>query len=201
MKELNESTASPDPFVQFENWFGAVKEKSLSVANAMTLSTVDKDHRPSARVVLLQSFDSNGFIFFTNYKSRKGKEIELNPFCCLTFYWPELHQQVRIEGKLSKVDEEVSEKYFMSRPHGSRLGAWISPQSEIIPGRQVLEEGLDAITKKMEGKEVTRPSWWGGYVLVPDHFEFWLGRESRLHDRICYMKQKNGGWSMCRLAP
>lgn len=201
MKEFNESAAHPDPFVQFDNWFSAVKEKSLSVANAMTLSTVDKDHRPSARVVLLQSFDTHGFIFYTNYNSRKGREIELNPFGCLTFYWPELHQQVRIEGKLGKVDEEASEKYFMSRPYGSRLGAWISPQSEIIPGRQVLQEGLDAIAKKMEGKEIKRPSWWGGYALVPDHFEFWLGRESRLHDRICYMKQKIGGWSMCRLAP
>lgn len=201
MKEFNESTAHHDPFSQFAEWFRIVTEKKLSVANAMTLSTVDSIHRPSARVVLLQSFDSNGFVFYTNYKSRKAKAIEENPFGCLTFFWPELEQQVRIEGKLAKVDEQTSEKYFMSRPYGSRLGAWISPQSEIIPGREVLEEELDTLTKKMEGKEVTRPAWWGGYILVPDHFEFWLGRENRLHDRICYMKQKEGAWSMCRLAP
>jgi pyridoxamine 5'-phosphate oxidase len=201
MKEFSESTAIHDPFKQFEAWFRVTTEKELSVANAMTLSTVDGNNRPSARVVLLQSYDSAGFIFYTNYKSRKSKEIEQNPFGSLTFFWPELQQQVRIEGKLGKVDEQTSDNYFMSRPYGSRLGAWISPQSEVIPGRQFLEEGLDTIAKKMEGKEVTRPAWWGGYILVPDHFEFWQGRESRLHDRLCYMKQKEGTWSMCRLAP
>lgn len=201
MKEFNESTAHHDPFKQFESWFLAETEAKISAANAMTLSTVDSNNRPSARLVLLQSFSSAGFIFYTNYMSRKAKEIEQNPFCCVTFFWPELQQQIRIEGRLSKVDEETSEKYFMSRPYESRLGAWISPQSEIIPSRKVLEEELETITKEMKGKEVKRPAWWGGYILVPDHFEFWQERESRLHDRICYMKQKEGGWSMCRLAP
>ncbi|MDQ3109716.1 MAG: pyridoxamine 5'-phosphate oxidase [Bacteroidota bacterium] len=201
MIEFNEAIAHQDPFRQFEKWFCAVTDTNLSVANAMTLSTVNSINRPSARVVLLQSVVSEGFIFYTNYRSRKAKEIEQNPFCCVTFFWPELQQQVRIEGKLSKVDEETSDKYFMSRPYESRLGAWISPQSEVIPGRNVLEEGLESITKEMKGKEVKRPSWWGGYILVPEHFEFWQGRESRLHDRICYVKQKNGAWSMCRLAP
>ncbi len=201
MKEFNESIAHHDPFRQFEDWFRAVTESKLSVANAMTLSTVDSNNRPSARVVLLQSVVPEGFVFYTNYKSRKAKEIEHNPLCCVTFFWPELQQQVRIEGKLKKVDEETSEKYFMSRPYESRLGAWVSPQSEIISNRKVLEEGLDAITKEMKGKEVKRPAWWGGYILIPEHFEFWQERESRLHDRICYMKQKKGAWSMCRLAP
>ncbi len=201
MKEFSESIAHHDPFRQFEDWFRAVNDAKLSVANAMTLSTVDSNNRPSARVVLLQSVVPEGFVFYTNYRSRKAKEIEQNPFCCITFFWPELQQQVRIEGKLRKVDEETSEKYFMSRPYESRLGAWISPQSEIIPDRKVLEEGLDAITKEMEGKEVKRPAWWGGYILVPEHFEFWHERESRLHDRICYTKEHEGAWSMCRLAP
>jgi pyridoxamine 5'-phosphate oxidase len=201
MKELNESTIHQDPFKQFEEWFLAAKETSLIVPNAMTLSTVGYDNRPSARVVLLQSFTSAGFIFFTNYKSRKAKEIEQNPFCCITFFWPELQRQIRIDGKLSKVNEQTSDNYFMSRPHGSRLGAWTSPQSEIIENRKVLEEKLDKITKEFEGKEVTRPAWWGGYILVPYHFEFWQEGESRLHDRFFYSKQKEDVWKINRLAP
>lgn len=201
MEELNEITAAKDPFKQFEAWFKRATEANLPVANAMTLSTVNAAMRPSSRVVLLQSFSKAGFVFYTNYQSRKGKEIEHNPFCCACFFWPELQQQVRIEGKLEKVSPQVSDAYFMSRPHGSRLGAWTSPQSEIIPGRKMLEEKLETVTREFSGKEVSRPGWWGGYAIIPDRFEFWQERESRLHDRIVYQEQPDGTWKMARLAP
>jgi len=200
MEDFNESTAQRDPFLQFENWYRPVMESGVNMANAMTLSTVNSNHRPSARVLLLQSFSADGFVFFTNYNSRKAKEIEQNPFACMTFYWPELQHQVRIEGKLKKVDEQTSQNYFMSRPYESRLGAWASAQSEVIENRKVLEERLAKVTKDFEGKEVTKPAWWGGYFLVPDHFEFWQERPSRLHDRICYLLEE-GTWNMCRLSP
>ncbi|HET6991432.1 MAG TPA: pyridoxamine 5'-phosphate oxidase [Bacteroidia bacterium] len=201
MKEFNESMAHSDPFRQFEDWFRDVKEKNIHVPNAMTLSTVNSENRPSARVVLLQNFSPEGFVFYTNYRSQKAKDIEQNPFCSVIFFWPELQRQVRIEGKLAKVSDEASDTYFMSRPYGSRLGAWASPQSDVIQNRKVLEEKLNKVTKEFEGKEVVRPGWWGGYILVPDRFEFWQERESRLHDRICYLKQKDGSWKMFRIAP
>lgn len=201
MKTFNESTTHHDPFKQFEEWFREVFETQVKVPHAMTLTTVNHEHRPSARVVLMQHFDSEGLFFYTNYKSQKARDIEQNPFCCVVFFWPELQRQVRIEGKLNRVSEEISENYFMSRPYESRLGAWASPQSEIIRDRNVLEEKLEQVVKEFEGKEVTKPAWWGGYVLVPDRFEFWQERHSRLHDRICYVKLENGLWSKNRLAP
>ena len=201
MKEFNESMADPDPFRQFENWFLAAKEANVNIPNAMSLATVDAAHRPSVRVVLMQSFSPAGFVFYTNYRSRKAKEIEQNPYCCVNFFWPELQRQLRIEGRLSPVDEKTSDNYFMTRPYESRLGAWASPQSEIIPDREALENKLEKVKKEFEGKEPTRPAWWGGYLLVPDRFEFWQERESRLHDRISYEGSGNGKWIMHRLAP
>jgi pyridoxamine 5'-phosphate oxidase len=198
---LDESMIEPNPLKQFGHWFQQAVDAKVHEPNAMIVSTVGADHRPSARVLLLWNFDSHGFVFYTNYNSRKGKEISVNPYCCLTFFWPELERQVRIEGKLSLQDTKGSDDYFMSRPRSSRLGAWASPQSEVIEGRKALDDVLQKLEKDFEGKEVLRPQWWGGYVLSPDRYEFWQGRESRLHDRICYMKQENETWHISRLAP
>jgi pyridoxamine 5'-phosphate oxidase len=161
---------------------------------------VNAGGRPSSRVLLLRNFDANGFVFYTNYNSRKAKDIEKNNNASLLFFWPELERQVRVEGKLVKQSAEESDRYFNSRPRESRLGAWTSPQSEIIADRSALDEELAVIIKKFEGKEVPRPEWWGGYTLQPDRIEFWQGRPSRLHDRVCYIKEK-GQWKIVRLAP
>jgi pyridoxamine 5'-phosphate oxidase len=198
---LDESMVDADPIKQFETWFRAAVESKVHEPNATVLSTVSAENRPSARVLLLRNFDEKGFVFYTNYNSRKGKDIEKNPYATLTFFWPELERQIRIEGKLEKQSAEESDLYFMSRPLSSRLGAWTSPQSEIIIDRKSLDEALEKITKHFEGKEVTRPEWWGGYVLVPNRIEFWQGRESRLHDRIVYLKMDGGEWEISRLAP
>jgi pyridoxamine 5'-phosphate oxidase len=197
---LDESMVDADPLKQFESWFREAVEGKVNEPNAMVVSTVNAEHRPSSRVLLLRDFDSNGFVFYTNYNSRKAKEIEKNNNASLLFFWPELERQVRVEGKLIKQTAEESDRYFNSRPRESRLGAWTSPQSEIIPNRNALDEELAVIIKKFEGKEVPRPEWWGGYTLQPDRIEFWQGRPSRLHDRICYMK-KNDQWKIVRLAP
>lgn len=198
---LDETMIDANPLKQFGHWFQHAVDAKVNEPNAMVVSTVGADHRPSARILLLRNFDADGFVFYTNYKSRKGKEIEANPFCCLTFFWPELERQVRIEGKLRVQDSKGSDTYFMSRPRSSRLGAWASPQSEVIAGRTALDQVLEKLTKDFDGKEILRPDWWGGYVLEPDRYEFWQGRESRLHDRICYMKQETGEWHVSRLAP
>ncbi len=197
---LDESMVDADPVKQFGAWFHAAAEAKVNEVNAMVLSTVNEDCRPSARVVLLRNFGPEGFVFYTNYNSRKGREIGQNPFASLTFFWPELERQVRIEGKLRKQTPEDSDSYFLSRPPGSQLGAWASPQSEIIADRHYLEQALDKVTREFEGKKMLRPEWWGGYVLEPDRVEFWQGRPSRLHDRIVYLK-KDDTWEIVRLAP
>jgi pyridoxamine 5'-phosphate oxidase len=163
------------------------------------LATVNEQGRPSARIVLIKGVDKRGFTFFTNYESRKGQELAANPHACLLFHWTELERQVRIEGRVERCEPEESDAYYLSRPVGSKLGAWASPQSQVIPGRQMLE----AQVKKYEaehGDSPTRPPFWGGYRLVPDYFEFWQGRASRLHDRLVY-KRVDGQWEVCRLAP
>ncbi len=197
---LDESMVDADPIKQFNAWFHAAVDGKVNEPNAMVLSTVDEENRPSSRVLLMRNYDDAGFVFYTNYNSRKAKNIEQNNNASLLFFWPELERQVRIEGKLVKQTAADSDRYFNSRPRESQLGAWTSPQSEILADRKALETELAIIVKKFEGKEIPRPEWWGGYLLKPDTIEFWQGRPSRLHDRICYMKEE-GGWKIVRLAP
>jgi pyridoxamine 5'-phosphate oxidase len=197
---LDESMVDADPVKQFDAWFRAAVDAKVNEPNAMVLSTVDAQHRPSSRILLIRNYGAEGFVFYTNYNSRKALDIQNNNNAALLFFWPELERQVRIEGKLAKQTAEESDRYFNSRPRGSQLGAWTSPQSEMIADRKALDDELAVITKKFEGKEVPRPEWWGGYVLVPDRIEFWQGRPSRLHDRICYLRE-HGNWRITRLAP
>jgi pyridoxamine 5'-phosphate oxidase len=193
---------SPDPFEQFRLWF----EESVRTAgdrepNAMTLATASRAGAPSARVVLLKGFDSRGLMFFTNYESRKAQQLAENPSAGLNFHWPWLERQIQIEGVVEKVDREVSKAYFDKRPLGSRLGAIASKQSSIIESRQILEERLSALKIKHQNSDPLLPEFWGGYLLVPHRFEFWQGRENRLHDRFLYTQRPDGGWQIDRLSP
>ncbi len=194
--ELLESKIQTDPFDQFKIWYADAKSSSIHEANAMVLATATADGHPSARIVLLKEVNDQGFIFYTNYLSRKGKEIDENPHALLLFFWDILERQVRIEGTLTKVSPSVSDAYFDSRPIDSRYGSMASAQSELVPSREYLEQKLENI-KKTEPK---RPDYWGGYVLVPSYFEFWQGRPSRLHDRIYYQRAE-GKWDTGRLSP
>jgi pyridoxamine 5'-phosphate oxidase len=198
--ELDESHVLPQPVDQFHHWFDeAVKAKALE-PNAMTLATADAQGRPSTRVLLLKGADASGLVWFTNYDSRKGRDLAVNPFGAMQFFWPELERVVRIEGRVERVSAEESDTYYQSRPLGSRIGAWASPQSQVLSSRDVLE----AAWKKQQaglGDNPPRPAHWGGYRLVPNHWEFWQGRVSRLHDRIAYQLQADGRWLIQRLAP
>jgi pyridoxamine 5'-phosphate oxidase len=189
-----------NPYKQFHIWFEQAIDSKVPEPNAMSFSTADSDGRPSSRMVLLKKYDENGFVFFTNYNSRKGNQINTNPFGALLFFWAELERQVRIEGKLVKINAQESDEYFYQRPEGSRIGAWSSPQSEPIPNRSYLENLEKDYKKIFKGKKITRPEHWGGYCLIPERYEFWQGRENRLHDRIEYQKQGNI-WNIARLAP
>jgi pyridoxamine 5'-phosphate oxidase len=197
---LTESEANPDPFHQFEVWMDQAMLSELLEPNAMTLATADSSGQPDARTVLLKSFDREGFVFYTNYQSRKSREIAGNPRACLLFYWGPLERQVRIAGTVSRVPEAESDEYFRSRPIGHQLGAWASNQSAIIEGREVLEEGLAAIAKRFEPGPVPRPPHWGGFRVKPHAFEFWQGRPNRLHDRLEYLPHTEG-WTVRRLSP
>ncbi len=199
-KELSESMVSPDPYRQFEEWFKQAQSSEVMEPNAMCLSTATDKGFPSARIVLLKGVDERGFSFYTNYHSKKGQMLMVNNQAALTFFWPELERQVRIEGLVEKLPAEESDAYFASRPRGSQIGAWVSDQSEPIANRKVLEEKLQQTESNFEGKEVMRPPHWGGYVLEPRMIEFWQGRESRLHDRIEYQR-KGGEWVFNRLSP
>jgi pyridoxamine 5'-phosphate oxidase len=198
---LSEEDAHPDPLEQFRAWFEEALAANLHEPNAMIVATATPDGRPSARVVLLKGFDERGFVFYTNYQGRKGRELEENPRCALLFYWGELERQVRIEGRASRVSGEESDAYFASRPRGSRLGARASEQSRPIEDRAALEQRLRELEASFEGREVPRPPFWGGYRVEPEAFEFWQGRENRLHDRLLYRPVETGGWSIARLQP
>lgn len=200
--QLTEDNLPEDPITLFRNWFLEVEEfGSTAEVNAMTVSTLGLDGFPKSRVVLLKQFTYEGFIFYTNYNSEKGRAIAANPNVCLSFFWHELERQVIIKGVAEKVAENISDGYFESRPEGSRLGAIVSPQSEVIPSREFLEGNLTALEKKYSGKEITRPHNWGGFIVKPVEIEFWQGRPNRLHDRIRFKIQEDFSWQTDRLAP
>jgi pyridoxamine 5'-phosphate oxidase len=198
---LSETTININPIKQFDIWFNEAIEAKLHEPNAMTLATATHDGRPSARIVLLKGYDAAGFVFYTNYLSRKGKEITKNPLGAITFFWSELERQVRIEGNIEKLTKEQSDRYFHSRPKMSQFGAVISPQSQEIPNREILETKLSQLEEEYAYKDIPKPSFWGGYILKPRMIEFWQGRSSRLHDRILYKKIDNNNWKKVRLAP
>ncbi|WP_412023137.1 pyridoxamine 5'-phosphate oxidase [Burkholderia cepacia] len=199
---LDEADAAPDPFAQFDRWFKEALAAKLPEPNTMTLATVGDDGRPSARIVLIKGVDERGFVFFTNYESRKGRDLAAHPQAALLFYWIELERQVRIEGRIEKTSAEESDRYFASRPLGSRIGAWASEQSAVIDSRATLEAREKAVSERY-GDAPPRPPHWGGYRLVPDAIEFWQGRPSRLHDRLLYTRDANAspGWTISRLSP
>lgn len=198
-ESFDEKDANNNPFKQFEKWFYEATKSEVPEPNAMVLSTVTKTGKPSSRIVLLREFENNTFTCFTNYDSRKGKNIKENNYACILFFWHDLERQIRIEGKIEKIAEKVSDAYFASRPLNSRIGACASPQSKVLKNRQELEKMVLAIKAKYNAN-VPRPKNWGGYVLKATYYEFWQGRESRLHDRICY-NLKNKKWVKQRLAP
>lgn len=197
---LDEGNVSPDPIVEFARWFAQAEEARLPEPNAMALATSTLDGAPSVRMVLLKGYDERGFVFFTDFRSQKGIELERNPRAALVFYWGELERQVRISGTVTKTPAEESEAYFRTRPLGSRLGAWVSCQSQVIPSRAQLESGLREVKERFSGDEVQLPPYWGGYRLRPEQVEFWQGRENRLHDRIRYVLDGQR-WRIERLSP
>jgi len=198
---LDEGTAGSDPLAFFGKWFMEAEEAQITEINAMTLATVGANSSPHARIVLLKGLDEQGFVFFTNYDSAKGADIAINPHVSLLFFWKELQRQVRIEGKAEKIAAADSDAYFQSRPIGSRIGAWASPQSNEIPHRHILETNYAKYENEFSGIEIPRPAHWGGYVVVPRKIEFWQGRSSRMHDRIVFVKGENNLWLRSRLAP
>jgi pyridoxamine 5'-phosphate oxidase len=198
---LLEKDLARDPFRQFEKWFQEAEAAKVPEPNACTLATAARDGRPSARIVLLKGVDGRGFVFYTNYESRKGRELDANPRATLLFPWVAMERQVIVEGPVSRVSREESEAYFHSRPRASQLGAWASPQSTVVASRAVLEESFRVIEKKYEGREVPLPPNWGGFRLAPETVEFWQGRRSRLHDRLRYRREPGGDWVVERLAP
>ncbi len=197
---LDVADVAPDPIDQFRIWFDEVLASDLAEPNAMTLSTATPEGRPSARIILLKAFDSRGFSFFTNYESRKGRELVANPFAALTFFFVTLERQIRIEGRVERVSDEESDSYYFSRPPGSRLGAWASIQSQVVGDRATLDRRLAELEERAKHEVLPRPPHWGGYRVVPDVMEFWQGRPNRMHDRIRYRKDQ-GAWVIERLEP
>ncbi len=201
LQSLSEKDIDAHPMKQFNIWWQQVMKSKIEEPNAMTLSTCNASGKPSSRIVLLKGIKEDGFIFFTNYASRKGKEIESNPLVSLLFFWKELERQVRIEGEIEKISGQESDAYFSKRPAESRISAWSSPQSEIIKGREVLEKNVSDYTNKFDFQNIPRPSYWGGYKVKPTLIEFWQGRPGRLHDRLQYTVNEKGLWKIDRLAP
>lgn len=198
---LSEAELEPNPLEQFKKWFDQAIEANIPEPTAMTLATATKTGRPSARIVLLKQFDENGFVFFSNYKSRKGKELAINPVAALVFHWVGLERQVRIIGSVAKVTREESGEYFRTRPIGSQLAAWASRQSEVIVSRKALQRRVEALTLQYQKEEIPLPPNWGGYRVAPIEIEFWQGRPSRLHDRLRYSRKKSKTWKIERLSP
>jgi pyridoxamine 5'-phosphate oxidase len=200
-QSLHEADVAPDPFAQFEKWWQQALITEIREPNAMILATASADGVPSARVMLLKGFSKEGFLFFTNYKSYKAMQLDENPKASLVFFWLELERQVRVLGLVSKADEATSDAYFNSRPFGSRIGAWASPQSSVVESREWLDAQYKKLQEEFSGKDVKRPPHWGGYLVQPVSIEFWQGRPGRLHDRIQYSLQQDGSWKIERLAP
>lgn len=201
LQSLLEKDVDANPIIQFRKWWEEVMNSKIEEPNAMTLATATLDGKPSARIVLLKEIKKEGFVFFTNYNSRKGRQLKENPFASIVFLWKELERQVRAEGKIEKISEQESDNYFSIRPHESRIGAWSSPQSQVISNREVLEKSVREFSDKFKSQNIPRPSHWGGYILRPNLIEFWQGRPGRLHDRLQYTLTENENWKIERLAP
>jgi pyridoxamine 5'-phosphate oxidase len=201
LASLSEDEVDENPLKQFEIWWLQAIESKIDEPNAMTLATSTLTGKPSARTVLLKGINEKGFLFFTNYSSRKGKEIEENPSVSLLFFWKELERQVRIEGKVQKISEVESDVYFHQRPVESRIGAWCSPQSQVIEGRKILEQNIEKYNSLFRDQNIPRPDFWGGYIVIPERMEFWQGRPGRLHDRLVYTSDETNLWKIQRLAP
>ncbi|MGZ3581954.1 MAG: pyridoxamine 5'-phosphate oxidase [Ktedonobacterales bacterium] len=198
---LGEADVDADPFRQFRVWFDEAVSAGQPEPNAMTLATASRDGRPSARMVLLKGFDERGFVYYTNYESRKGRELAENSYAALVFFWVELERQVRIEGRVERVSAEESDAYFHSRPEGSQIGAAASHQSQVIASREVIERRAAELTAEYAGRGIPRPNFWGGFRVIPDTIEFWQGCPSRLHDRLRYRRNDDGSWTIERLSP
>lgn len=201
LKSFDEKDAKANPFDQFDIWWQDAVTSNIDEVNALNLCTVDAKGKPSGRIVLLKGYDRDGFVFFTNYQSRKGQELLANPYACMIFFWKELERQVRIDGRIEKVTDQENDTYFFSRPEGSQVGAWSSPQSSIIENRQVIENNVKHYHQVFSNQPITRPPHWGGYRVIPYQVEFWQGRSSRLHDRLQYSLMEDGNWQLVRLAP
>ena len=201
LETLDEKLVDRDPIKQFQAWFDDAIAAKLPLPEAMNLATATPESRPSSRVVLLKQVDQKGFVFFTNYHSAKAQQLESNPYAALVFYWPQLDRQVRIEGKVERTSVAESAEYFQTRPRESQIGAWASPQSSVIAGREVLEERARELEEYYRDREIECPGHWGGYRLRPDRIEFWKSRVGRLHDRILYELMSDGKWAIKRLAP
>jgi pyridoxamine 5'-phosphate oxidase len=197
---LREQDVGPNPFVLFRQWLQEAVESKLPEPMAMTLATATRDGKPSARVVLLKQVDDRGFVFFTNYESRKSEELTQNPSASLLFYWEELHRQIRLEGRAERISRQETEEYFRTRPYESRISAWASKQSSVIGSREELEKKFLEYSQRFSSDDVPAPQFWGGFRLIPETFEFWQGRENRLHDRICFRK-RGVAWTIERLSP